>query len=363
MFAKKSPPTPSKPSDDIDDNLRQKIKKVPAKGTLVFIAICGLVTFGLGLSIAAYSFVNYRYERVPEGQAQTQIFEVKRGTGLSQIANDLERTELIDSADIFKLVTKFNGGEANFKAGEFEITTPINMRGIYETLSEGKAVLYPVTIPEGRTTAQVMNIFANVPTLINDNPVVPQEGTLLPETFLTPRNMTYSQLLAQMRADQEAVLDELWAGRQKDLPIRTRQEAVILASIVEKETGISGERDKVAGVFINRLRLGMRLESDPTIIYGLTKGEPLGRGIRRSEIDRKTDWNTYQIDGLPITPICNPGREAIAAVLNPAETEAIFFVADGTGGHVFAKTLAEHNRNVRQWRQIERARKRRSGGG
>ena len=157
---------------------------------------------------------------------------------------------------------------------------------------------------------------------------------------------------------QSDLLDELWDNRQADLPIKTKEEAIILASVVEKETGVTSERDVVAGVFINRLRIGMRLQSDPTIIYGVSQGEPLGRGIRQSEIDRVTDWNTYQIDGLPKTPICNPGREAIAAVLNPADTEYLYFVADGTGGHVFGKSLAEHNANVRNWRKIERQRRR-----
>jgi UPF0755 protein len=152
------------------------------------------------------------------------------------------------------------------------------------------------------------------------------------------------------------VLDELWARRVPNLPIATKEEAVILASIVEKETGVASERPLVAGVFINRLRKGMKLQSDPTIIYGLTKGVPLGRGIRKSEIEKATPYNTYVINGLPPTPIANPGRESIAAVLNPATTDALFFVADGTGGHVFAATLAEHERNVANWRQVERQR-------
>ena len=167
-----------------------------------------------------------------------------------------------------------------------------------------------------------------------------------------------------MARAQMKLLDDLWDKRAEGLPVKTKKEAIILASIVEKETGIGAERDKVAGVFINRLNKGMRLQSDPTIIYGVSKGEILRnkagkrRGIYRSEIDRKTDWNTYQIDGLPKTAICNPGAEAIRAVLNPAKTDAFYFVADGTGGHAFAKTLREHERNVAKWRKIERARKR-----
>jgi len=252
------------------------------------------------------------------------------------------------------------GNERNFKAGEFSLKSPMSMRQVYDALSEGKAILYPFTAPEGLTSAQILRNMARFETLVDDSPVLPKEGTLLPETYMTPRGMKKSRLLKQMQKAQIDILDKLWETRDEGLPIKTKAEAVILASVVEKETGISSERDVVAGVFINRLRKGMRLQSDPTIIYGVSKGEPLlnkkgqQRGIRRSEIDRKTDWNTYQIDGLPITPICNPGKDAIAAVLKPAQTDYLFFVADGTGGHVFAKTVREHNNNVIKWRKIER---------
>ena len=187
-----------------------------------------------------------------------------------------------------------------------------------------------------------------------------EEGSLLPDTYLFHRGMTRAKLIAQMAKAQDDLLAELWPMRQDDLPITTPQEAVILASVVEKETGNAAERPEVAALFITRMKRGMRLESDPTIIYGVSQGEPLynkagkRRTLLRSEIDRKTDWNTYQIDGLPKTPICNPGRDAIAAVLDPPETEYIFFVADGKGGHLFAKTLAEHNRNVAAYRKYER---------
>jgi UPF0755 protein len=255
---------------------------------------------------------------------------------------------------LFKLFVKMEGDDTGIKAGEFSLEPEASMSKIYETLASGKAILYPFTAPEGLTSAQIMRAMSRIETLKDDAPDTPPEGSLLPETYLTPRGMTRSALIKKMQDAQKAVIDEAWEDRQEGLPIKTKEEAII----VEKETGITGERDKVAGVFINRLNRGMRLESDPTIIYGVSKGEPLGRGIRRSEIDRKTDWNTYQIDRLPKTAICNPGTEAIRAVLNPAETDAIFFVADGTGGHVFAKTLKGHNNNVAKWRKIERQRKR-----
>ena len=330
------------------------------KRALGLIGFLGALTFIVGIVLASYAFVNYQYETKPKGADKEMIFEVPRGSGLSSIATRLESDGVIKSAFLFKLVTKLRGNERNFKAGEFSLKSPMSMRQVYDVLSEGKAILYPFTAPEGLTSAQILRNMAKVETLVDDNPVLPKEGTLLPETYMTPRGMKKSTLLKQMQKAQTDILDKLWETRDESLPIKTKAEAVILASVVEKETGISSERDVVAGVFINRLRKGMRLQSDPTIIYGVSKGEPLlnkkgqQRGIRRSEIDTKTDWNTYQIDGLPITPICNPGKDAIAAVLRPAQTDYLFFVADGTGGHVFAKTVREHNNNVIKWRKIER---------
>lgn len=328
-----------------------------SKLSLALVGLGGLITLGLGIAIAGYSYLNYRYVKSVEAAPSSVVFDVPSGSGLSSIANRLEKRGLIDSAFIFKAVTKLKGNEANFKAGEFEITQPASMSDIYETLAEGKSILYPVTVPEGLTSAQIMRIIGAAPNLTGDLPDRPAEGTLLPETYLTPRGMTRAALVEKMRKAQTQLLDALWDKRASDLPIKTRREAIILASVVEEETGINSERGKVAGVFINRLRSGIRLQSDPTIIYGVTGGEPLGRGIRVSEIARKTDWNTYQMDGLPKTPICNPGAAAIAAVLNPDDVDVLFFVTDGTGGHVFSKTNAEHEKHVRALRARERAAK------
>ena len=355
--------TDEHPSDSAQ-NLPTSLPK-REKRTLGIISFFGALTFIAGIVLAAYAFVNYQYEAKPKGEDNEVVFQVPSGSGLSSIATRLEKDGLIKSAFLFKLVTKLRGNERNFKAGEFSVTSPASMRQIYDTLSEGKAILYPFTAPEGLTSAQIFRSMTKLDTLVDDSPELPAEGTLLPETYMTPRGMKKSALLKQMQKDQNDILDRLWVSRDPDLPIKTKAEAVILASVVEKETGISSERDVVAGVFINRLRKGMRLQSDPTIIYGVSKGEPLlnkkgqQRGIRRSEIDKKTDWNTYQIDGLPKTPICNPGKDAIAAVLKPAETDYLFFVADGTGGHVFAKTVREHNNNVIKWRKIERRKRKR----
>jgi len=351
---------PSDSSQNVPTSLAKREKRA-----LGLISFFGALTFIAGIVLAAYAFVNYQYESKPKGDNKEVVFQVPSGSGLSSIATRLENDGLIKSSFLFKLVTKLRGNERNFKAGEFSLESPASMRQIYDRLSEGKAILYPFTAPEGLTSAQIFRSMSKIETLVDDSPELPAEGTLLPETYMTPRGMKKSALLKQMQKDQSDILDTLWASREPDLPIKTKAEAVILASVVEKETGISSERDVVAGVFINRLRKGMRLQSDPTIIYGVSKGEPLlnkkgqQRGIRRSEIDKKTDWNTYQIDGLPKTPICNPGKDAIAAVLKPAKTDYLFFVADGTGGHVFAKTVRDHNNNVIKWRKIERQKRKR----
>lgn len=335
-----------------------------SKIMLGFIGLTGLVTFFGGLVLALYAFVNYRYAAAPNTAPQEIVFAVNKGSGLSRIATDLETIGAIESANMFKLVTKLRGNESEFKAGEFVLELPASMSEIYTVLSEGKAILYPITIAEGRTSAQIIRQLSDYTWMTAEDVTIPDEGTLLPETYLLPKGMSYGQAVLRMKQSQQAVIDSLWEGRASDLPIKTKEEAIILASVVEKETGSDGERGRVAGVFINRLRRGIRLQSDPTIIYGISKGEILRnnageqRGIRRSEIDRKTDWNTYQIDGLPKTPICNPGRAAIAAVLNPAKTKDLFFVANGQGGHIFAETLAQHNANVKAWRKIERDRKR-----
>ena len=339
------------------------------KRMLGVIALTSIVTILGALILGAYAMVNYRYEATPKGEAIETVFDVPRGSGLSSIAARLEKDGLIKSAFVFKLVTKLRGNEANFKAGEFIITQPASMSKIYETLAEGKAVLYPFTAPEGLTSAQIMRAMERIETLTGDMPETPAEGTMLPETYMTPRGMSRSALVKKMQDAQTKIIDELWDKRQEGLPLKTKEEAIILASIVEKETGVGAERDVVAGVFINRLKIGMKLQTDPTIIYGISKGEPLynkrgqRRTLYRSEIDRKTPWNTYQIDGLPPTPICNPGAKAISAVLQPAKTEYLFFVADGSGGHVFAKTNREHVNNVNKWRKIERERQRKQRGG
>jgi UPF0755 protein len=223
-----------------------------------------------------------------------------------------------------------------------------------DTLVEGKAILHSITIPEGLTTLQIVERLRENDILVGDIQDVPKEGSLLPDTYKFQRGMSRAQLVERMQQEQSRVLKEVWARKSPDLPIKSPQDLVILASIVEKETGKADERTRVAGVFVNRLNRNMKLQSDPTIVYGLVGGKgSLGRGILRSEIDQPTPYNTYVVTGLPPGPIANPGRAALEAVASPSRTKEIYFVADGTGGHVFAETYQQHQRNVGRWRQIE----------
>jgi UPF0755 protein len=290
-----------------------------------------------------------------EGETET-IVSLPMGTGLNQAANTLQQRGVVRSALIFRLGVMYNNKATALKAGEYAIPSGASPAEIMNILVEGKSIVYKLTLAEGLTSAMILGLVRNHPSLTGDITLAPAEGSLLPETYIFNRGMSRDDLILRMQDDHNRVLDELWAQRAPNLPIATKEEAVILASIVEKETGVAEERPRVASVFVNRLRKGMKLQSDPTIIYGLTKGVPLGRGIRKSELEKPTPYNTYVIVGLPPTPIANPGKASLAAVMNPAQTEDLFFVADGTGGHVFAATLAEHEKNVKNWREIEKQR-------
>ncbi len=293
----------------------------------------------------------------PQAPSGTEtIVSIPMGTGLNQVATILEQNRVVRSGLVFRIGVIVNRKAAALKAGEYGIPSGSSPSQIMQILIEGKSIVYKLTLAEGLTSATIIDLVRGHPILVGEVTEIPAEGSLLPETYVFDRGTNRKDLVARMQADHTRVLDELWAGRAQDLPFTTKNEAVTLASIVEKETGVASERPRVAAVFVNRLRKGMKLQSDPTIIYGLTKGVPLGRGIRQSELDKATPYNTYVIPGLPPTPIANPGKASLAAVMNPAQTEDLYFVADGTGGHAFAATLAEHEANVRKWREIERKR-------
>jgi len=228
------------------------------------------------------------------------------------------------------------------------------MATIMRMIRRGEIVHHLVTIPEGFTSQAVIDTLDGTSILTGSAPI-PPEGAVLPETYEVQRGEDRAAVLQRMMDARDQLLAALWAQRRPDLPLTSPEQAVILASIVEKETGLASERPRVAAVFLNRLQKGMKLESDPTVIYGLTRGVPLGRGIRESELTAPTPYNTYVIEGLPPTPICNPGRAALAAVLDAPRTDELYFVADGTGGHAFSSTLEQHQKNVAHWRVVEHA--------
>jgi len=309
------------------------------------------LTLGIFASLVL-AFIGLGFVFVPGPHGQERRISFPKGVSLTFIADDLARQNLIHSGFVFRLLARSSGQASQMRAGEYDVPAGASMADVLEILTTGDSVLHVVVVPEGLTSQQVVNLIAQL-AVLNGDVDVPAEGSLFPETYHLPRGTLRADFIAQMQKAQSDVLAALWPKRDANLPIKTPQEALILASIVEKETALDSERPLIAAVFINRLRKNMRLQSDPTIIYGLVGGVgTLGRPIRRSEIRRQTAYNTYRIDGLPPTPIANPGRAAIAAVLNPATTKALYFVADGSGGHVFADNLKSHERNVKKWRQI-----------
>lgn len=293
--------------------------------------------------------------------AQETEFTIEPGEGLASVADRLLYEGLISDTQPLRIKARIDDIESEIKAGSYVVPGYSSIADILDQFVEGKVIEYRLTIPEGLTTAQILRRVESADRLVGDMPEREiEEGVLLPDTYAFGAETTRTEFLERMEAAQDALLEEIWDERQDGLPFSTPFEAITLASVVEKETANAEERPLVAGLFVGRLKKGMRLESDPTIIYGVSKGEPLynragqRRTLYRSEIRKKTDWNTYQIDGLPKTPICNPGADAIRAVLNPPETDYVFFVADGKGGHLFAETYAEHQRNVAAYRAYER---------
>jgi UPF0755 protein len=288
-----------------------------------------------------------------QGESTTVV--LSRGSGVAEIASELAQAGLIRSKTVFMAAAKLTGAGRRLQAGEYEFKSGASMARIMRDVNQGRVVKHYVTVPEGWTSDMALEAVMKQPVLTGEAEA-PPEGALLPDTYQVQRGDTRQAVIQRMVAAQDALMAELWPKRAPDLPFATPVQAVTLASIVEKETGIASERPRIAAVFVNRLRSGMRLESDPTIIYGISKGRALGRGILASEVAAATPYNTYQIDGLPPTPIANPGRASLEAVLNPPKSTELFFVADGSGGHVFASTFEEHQRNVARWRQVVRHR-------
>nr|WP_039395647.1 endolytic transglycosylase MltG [Novosphingobium sp. MBES04] len=287
--------------------------------------------------------------------AKDSAFVVPNGASLSAVADKLQDEGVVRSGDGFALRARLFGGGGGIKAGEFVIPAHASPSRVLAIISSDDVVRRQVMIPEGMPSIMVYERLMAQEALSGDL-AVPEEGSVLPATYDIQKGDARADVLRQMQAGMRRTLAELWEKRAPDLVVKTPEEALVLASIVEKETAKAEERTVVAGLYSNRLKQGMLLQADPTIIYPITKGKPLGRRIRQSEIQAINDYNTYSMVGLPKHPICNPGRASIEAVLHPAETDALYMVADGTGGHVFASTLEAHNENVKKWFEIRRKR-------
>ena len=282
---------------------------------------------------------------------------IPRGAGPAIMAKVLRDEGVISYQQLFRIALMIDPSPKVIKAGEYEIPARISMQALVDLLQSGKVVQRRITIPEGMTTAEIVELVRKTEALSGQITLDLKEGDLLPETYFYSRDDARDGLLSRMKEGMEKTLDEAWRKRAAGLPLANRRDMLVLASIIEKETSLSTERTRVSAVYINRLRMKMKLESDPTTIYGLTNGKTaLGRDLTRADLQSTTPYNTYVVTGLPPGPICNPGRASILAAVSPTRERSIYFVADGQGGHAFATTLAEHNRNVARWREIQRQR-------
>jgi UPF0755 protein len=317
---------------------------------LALFAACGLLVL--------YYFIKIQFDR-PGPLTASTVVVIPKGEGVSGIAERLERDEVITDRGLFMtsiIYFTYLRGKGALKAGEYEFRKNASMRQVLDTMVEGKSIDHKIAFAEGLTSQQIIERLQSNPDLEGNITEVPAEGTLLPDTYRFQIGDSRQDIIERMQVGQKKFLAKMWEERDPEIVVQAPEEAVILASIVEKETGRADERPRIASVYENRLRKKMRLQSDPTIIYGLVGGKGvLDHPIQQEELDRDTPYNTYKINGLPPTPIANPGRAAIEAVLKPAKTKDLYFVADGTGGHVFAPSLDEHNKNVAKWRQVEKA--------
>lgn len=327
----------------------------PIRGRPLFAGMAGaLATLALvvvlftGLSLWVYDGAG---PKARKGPSTTVI--LRRGAGVSEIGANLQQAGVIPSAPLFLAAAQITGAARHMRAGEYAFPSHASLRDVIGRLRRGLVVHHRITIPEGLSSRQAVDVLNRSDVLTGPAPL-PPEGSLMPETYEVIRGQTRASLLKRMMDDRERLLATLWASRQLGLPFADADQAVTLASIVEKETALAAERPHVAAVYVNRLRQGLKLEADPTVVYGLTNGAgPLGHGLRASELAAPGPYNTYLNTGLPPTPIDNPGRASLAAVLDPSSSPDLYFVADGGGGHAFAKTLAEHEKNVGRWRVFE----------
>lgn len=325
--------------------------------------ISGVFTLSLVvmLLVGSTAFLVFHQFESPGPLLSTHTMAIPKGEGRIAIAERLEREGVITNRWTFVcgyLLECFLGSRkiGELKAGEYQIKGHASMQDVINALTEGKSILYKATLPEGLTSKQVVERLKADQNLRGEITSIPPEGSLLADTYYFSKGASRNEILDRMRNNMQKTIATLWEKRDPDVLVQSIEDLVIFSSIVEKETGRPDERDRVAAVFYNRLRKGMRLQSDPTIIYGIVGGQgALGRSITKADIETKSHYNTYQINGLPPGPICNPGKSAILAALRPAKISDLYFVADGSGGHTFSETLKEHNSAVQKWRQIEKA--------
>jgi UPF0755 protein len=318
---------------------------------LLTLLVVGLVAAG-----GMFFYGKIKFEQAG-GLDEPRPLTIERGTDVATIGEMLQRSGAISSKWLFVAGVWFNGEQSSLKAGEYLIPAHASMNDIMDLMVSGRGILYAITIPEGLTSKQIIDRLNGDDILTGEITEIPPEGSLLPETYKYSRGDTRQNVLNRMRRERDRIVTDVWSRRASDLPISTVEELVVLASIVEKETSLADERSRVAAVFINRLKLNMRLQSDPTVIFALfgSDGRPNDFVLSRADLDTQSPFNTYVSDGLPPSPIANPGRASLEAVANPSRTRDLFFVADGSGGHAFAETYEEHLKNVARWRELNRA--------
>lgn len=350
LFAPRSPSQAIAPEHVPPPPSRRARHPIIIVGNAIFTILLLLaVLVGGGLYYGSQRFA------APGPLDRERTVNIPQKTGLRDMADLLRREGVIDNPTLFITGAYLLGSHDRLKAGEYVFEKGASMSDVLETVVQGKSIQHQVTIAEGLTTQQIVQRLNEAEVLSGPIQKIPPEGALLPETYRVTRGTTREQLLQRMADANKRLVNEIWARRAPDLPIKDINEFVTLASIVEKETAIASERTRVAGVFVNRLNKKMRLQSDPTIIYGLVGGKgSLGRSLTRADVDQPTPYNTYTINGLPPGPIANPGRASLEAVANPSRTNELYFVADGTGGHTFAETYEQHLKNVARWRDFQK---------
>jgi len=322
---------------------------------LISIFILVLATLG---SIGYFGYTKFQ---TPSLNATSKIITIPKGAGTQNIAEQLKAEGIVSDGYVFMATAKILPPQDTIKAGEYEFAPHLSMQDVILKLKKGETYKRQFTIPEGLTSFEIIERLRVVPDVRVVEISPPAEGTMLPDTYQYAKDESTNNIIYRMQESLRTLLDKEWPNRDPNLPFTTVEQALTLASIVEKETGVPSERKRIAGVFINRLRQGIPLQTDPTVIYALTKGQPkndgqgpLGRRLLLKDLEIDSPYNTYKNVGLPPAPIANAGRDAILAVLHPETNDFLFFVADGTGGHVFARTLGEHNQNVANWRKLRR---------